>query len=84
MRGSARPDVGAGHFVANSYFAIVRETWCEGEVVFPDEDGLAGIYDMKLWFNKGHYSVVARDQSNGEIIEDTGECDHSTQPFCFY
>ncbi|MBB96710.1 MAG: hypothetical protein CML68_19195 [Rhodobacteraceae bacterium] len=61
---------------------FARETWCEGEVVFPDEDGSAGIYDMKLWFNKGHYSVVARDQSNGEIIEDTGECDLSHDRIC--
>ncbi|MGR3805481.1 hypothetical protein [Marinibacterium profundimaris] len=59
-----------------------RETWCEGEVVFPDDTGHAGIYEMKLWFHEGAYSVVARDLANGEVIEDSGQCDLTQERIC--
>lgn len=59
-----------------------RETWCEGDVVFPGDDGTAGIYEMKFWFNNGKYSVVARDTGTGEVIEDSGECDLSRDRIC--
>ena len=59
-----------------------RETWCEGEVVFPDADGPPGIYDMKLWFHDGKYSVLARDQTNGAVVEDSGDCDLTRERIC--
>ena len=61
---------------------FTRETWCEGEVVFPDDAGHAGIYDMKMWFDGGKYSLVARDLANGEVIEDSGECHLTRDRIC--
>ncbi len=59
-----------------------RETWCEGEVVFPDDNGLAEIYELRIWLHKGRYSVVANDRISGEVTADEGECDLTRDRIC--
>ena len=78
------PGILAGGLAASAAGAVdfTRETWCEGEIVFPNDDGTAGLYDMKLWFHDGAFSVVARDLSTGEVIEGSGACDLGRERIC--
>lgn len=59
-----------------------RETWCEGQVVFPDDNGLAEIYELRIWLHNGRYSVVAGDPNRSEVTADEGECDLTRDRIC--
>ena len=84
---------GHGHLVGSAaLFALLAapvgavdfttETWCDGEIVFSNEDGTAEIYEVKLWYDDGRYSLVSHELSTGEVLEDVGECDMASEDVC--
>ncbi|MEM8731584.1 MAG: hypothetical protein AAGF79_16880 [Pseudomonadota bacterium] len=61
---------------------FTRETWCEGEAVLPDDVGSATLFDLKLWFEDGAFSSVARNLASGEVLQVSGTCDIARDDIC--
>ena len=59
-----------------------RETWCEGDFYFSNDDGTAEIYDLRLWYHGGQYVLVSHDLETGDVFEDRGTCDLAVDDIC--